>query len=90
MTERLLSIVDLICEVTEPDTHTIQVTDPRTTVWSELLPGASSEVWVVSDSRETAWLRTGDGTEPDDTVADTLDSTLNELSRIIPFTVDIE
>lgn len=90
MAQRLLSIVDRFCEVTEPGTHTIQVTDPRTADWSESLPETSSGVRVVSDSRETAWLRAGDGTEPDDTVADTLDSKLNTLSRIIPVTVDIE
>lgn len=90
MTQRLLSIVDRFCEVTEPDTRTIQVADPRTADWSESLPETSSEVRVVSDSRETAWLRAGDGTEPDASVADVLDTKLSELSRIIPVTVDIE
>jgi hypothetical protein len=89
MTQVLLNIVDLICRVAEPGARSIQVTDPRTAPWSTSLPEASSEVLVVSDSRETVWLRAGNGIDPDETAADTLDSRLSELSRIVPVTVDI-
>lgn len=88
-TNILLSVVEHICNPQAHCFRNIRDKDPRFEKWSALLPEETSHVLVVSDTRETNWLRLGSGIYPDYAAAEILDAKLDELCSRVPTIVDI-